>query len=430
MSRMSRYKAKKGCLNANRKILGPGLMLQAVQHGVNPGSSCKGEESAEGSIVPAEARFDFASFPGSYQRPPLVQPVRQVFGMNYDFTTHALYFFGRETRVVAPSLVNKIVGVTLMRGTTKTVNDLAANLELTENAVRAHLLSLERDGLVRQSGVQRGTRKPHFAELTGQAENLFPKAYDALRNQLIAVLKRRLTPRVLKNVLREDRELVFVNLVTGSHLDESVDLLKRVLTTSPGRNDLVFLLAQVYLRKEDYKTARQLLQRLTQNQSDTQLSRQAHMMLEHLASTEEQVARFEAMRNSAESNGTPTLARRGDGAAPADPASALQAALRKPGEGETQVQGTLLRIDCDAKGITVVVKVDDRTLKLHTDRFENLRIIAFTTDAGREISCGTRKALDVVVVCYLPSQNATAKADGEAKSIEFVPRDFKLRAQT
>ena len=57
-----------------------------------------------------ETRFDFASFSRSYQRPPVVQPPRPVFGMNYDFTPHSLYFFGRETRVIAPSLVNKLVG--------------------------------------------------------------------------------------------------------------------------------------------------------------------------------------------------------------------------------------------------------------------------------------------------------------------------------
>ena len=94
--------------------------------------------------------------------------------------------------------------VTLLRGSTKTVNELAEELELTDNAVRAHLLSLERDGLIKQSGTQRGTRKPHFAyELTEEAEHLFPKAYDALLNQLITVLKGRLTPSALEEVLRE-----------------------------------------------------------------------------------------------------------------------------------------------------------------------------------------------------------------------------------
>jgi predicted ArsR family transcriptional regulator len=94
--------------------------------------------------------------------------------------------------------------VTLLRGSTKTVNELAEELELTDNAVRSHLLSLERDGLIKQAGIQRGTRKPHFVyELTDESEHLFPKAYDALLNQLITTLKGRLSPRELENVLRE-----------------------------------------------------------------------------------------------------------------------------------------------------------------------------------------------------------------------------------
>ena len=94
--------------------------------------------------------------------------------------------------------------VTLLRGKTKTVNELAQELELTDNGVRAHLLSLERDGLIKQSGIQRGTRKPYFAyKLTDEAEFLFPKAYDSLLNQLIVVLKGRLTPLALEEVLRE-----------------------------------------------------------------------------------------------------------------------------------------------------------------------------------------------------------------------------------
>lgn len=94
--------------------------------------------------------------------------------------------------------------VTSLRGSPKTVNELAAELELTDNAVRAHLLSLERDGLVTQRGVQRGTRKPHFTyELTSEADSLFPKAYDALLNGLINVLKGKLSPAALDEVLRE-----------------------------------------------------------------------------------------------------------------------------------------------------------------------------------------------------------------------------------
>ncbi|SRR6266542_152468 len=94
--------------------------------------------------------------------------------------------------------------VSLLRGKTRTVNELAEELEMTDNAVRAHLTTLERDGLIRQGGVQRGHRKPHFAyELTPEAEHLFPKSYDALLNVLLSVLKERLAPDQLGDVLRE-----------------------------------------------------------------------------------------------------------------------------------------------------------------------------------------------------------------------------------
>ena len=94
--------------------------------------------------------------------------------------------------------------VTLLRSSACTVDELAEKLNLTDNAVRAHLATLERDGLVRQSGLRRGPRKPHFTYvLTDEADKLFPKAYDALLNKLIAVLKTRLTPKEIEGVLRE-----------------------------------------------------------------------------------------------------------------------------------------------------------------------------------------------------------------------------------
>jgi predicted ArsR family transcriptional regulator len=92
--------------------------------------------------------------------------------------------------------------VSYLRGSQATVNDLSEHLGLTDNAVRAHLLSLERDGLVKQSGLRKGSRKPHYAyELTTDGEHLFPKAYDALLNQFIAVLKKRLTPKAFTQAL-------------------------------------------------------------------------------------------------------------------------------------------------------------------------------------------------------------------------------------
>src|SRR5205814_6968503 len=94
--------------------------------------------------------------------------------------------------------------LTLLRTENRTVNELAATLHLTDNAVRAHLVSLERDGLVQQHGTRPGKRKPHAAYgLSTEAEHVFPKAYGPLLAHFMMVLSNRLTAPVLRATMRE-----------------------------------------------------------------------------------------------------------------------------------------------------------------------------------------------------------------------------------
>src|SRR5687768_2405624 len=94
--------------------------------------------------------------------------------------------------------------LSLLRTTPRTVNDLAAALDLTDNAVRAHLVSLERDGLVQRRGMEPGFRKPHVSYgLTADAEQIFPKAYGPLLNHFLETVSKRLTSRELNASLRE-----------------------------------------------------------------------------------------------------------------------------------------------------------------------------------------------------------------------------------
>jgi len=92
----------------------------------------------------------------------------------------------------------------LLRDGHRTVNDLVACLNLTDNAVRAHLLSLERDGLVEQFGTRRGRRKPHAAYgLSAESEHIFPKAYGPLLNHFMNAVSHRLTRRAVRATARE-----------------------------------------------------------------------------------------------------------------------------------------------------------------------------------------------------------------------------------
>jgi predicted ArsR family transcriptional regulator len=94
--------------------------------------------------------------------------------------------------------------VPLLRGRTLTVNNLAEALDLTDNAVRAHLALLERDGLVVPSGKLPGIRKPHETfSLTPIAEQLFPKPHELLLQTLLSVLGERLPTETIADALAE-----------------------------------------------------------------------------------------------------------------------------------------------------------------------------------------------------------------------------------
>jgi predicted ArsR family transcriptional regulator len=96
--------------------------------------------------------------------------------------------------------------VTLLRRSDRTVEELARALGLTDNGVRAHLQVLERDGIVRQRGSVRrssGGGKPAYVyELTEEAEDLFPKAYEPALRRLLDVLSERLGSEDSEALLR------------------------------------------------------------------------------------------------------------------------------------------------------------------------------------------------------------------------------------
>jgi predicted ArsR family transcriptional regulator len=94
----------------------------------------------------------------------------------------------------------------LLRGGHRTVDELATELGLTDNAVRPHLLALERDGLIRSSGFRRpgGAGKPAVVyDLHPDAEPLLSRAYAPVLGALLEVLTETLSTRDAHKVLRE-----------------------------------------------------------------------------------------------------------------------------------------------------------------------------------------------------------------------------------
>jgi tetratricopeptide (TPR) repeat protein len=228
--------------------------------------------------------------------------------------------------------------------------------------------------------------------------------------------------------------LAFVNFVMGEQLDESLNLIRKALALSPGNYEYSMLLAEIYLYKQDFKIASQVLEPIASKGSSEALRARAQSLLRTIKSAEERMALNASSDNSAEKDRDvpPTLKRNeppqvGNVSQEERFHAWLQQGLRKPAEGEQRVQGMLVNIECAPKNIVYTIKVGDRLLKLRSESFNNVDMVAHTDEVKHEVSCGQRKPESPVVVIYRLTADARRKIDGEALSFEFVPIKFQLR---
>jgi len=96
--------------------------------------------------------------------------------------------------------------VALLRRGARTVEELAGELALTDNAVRLHLGTLERDGVVAAKGVRRGggVGKPATEyEIAAAAEPGFSQAYIPFLTSLLASVGEKLGSTELRALMRD-----------------------------------------------------------------------------------------------------------------------------------------------------------------------------------------------------------------------------------
>src|SRR5215207_4545151 len=124
----------------------------------------------------------------------------------------------------------------LRRGS-RTVEEIAGVLGLTDNAIRSHLSTLERDGMIHQTGVRRGTGagKPATVyEIPPAAEPLFSKAYVPLLEAVLDELSIEIPDERREQILRN----VGHRLATGMTMSRGGDLDARVAEASRLLNSL------------------------------------------------------------------------------------------------------------------------------------------------------------------------------------------------
>ena len=226
--------------------------------------------------------------------------------------------------------------------------------------------------------------------------------------------------------------LAFVNTVTGEDLEKSIELLRRALRLSPGRQDLSLLVAQIHMRQQKFDLAKQVLAPL-QNAKDRRLKAQAEALLKSVQDYENAVTRFKTdtapgdpqlrpQTNTAETSEEP----------PSKPPSEhdyLRETLRPVAAGEERIQGLLVKLECDNRAVAYfIIQAGDRLYKIRATALDQVQLISYVPGAS-EISCGVRKNQENVVITFRPAsepKDVRAKINGDVIAMEMVPKDFKL----
>lgn len=145
---------------------------------------------------------------------------------------------GEPTNMLRKQLLDSSRGriVTLLQRGALTVDDIAARMGLTTNAVRVQITGMERDGVVQRAGQRPGATRPsNIFELTSEVEQLLSRAYIPFLTQLVRIFADGLPQGQVDAFFREAGKGMVEELALRARV--SGDLRTRVKMASDLLND-------------------------------------------------------------------------------------------------------------------------------------------------------------------------------------------------
>jgi Tfp pilus assembly protein PilF len=183
---------------------------------------------------------------------------------------------------------------------------------------------------------------------------------------------------------------------------EVFSLQQKAMALAPGREDYLLNFAYYLSNRQRFAEAKTVLSRLAAVASDTAIRENARSLLKRIDD-------FENQRPSDQ------IVERGPGGP-----RVIRLDLRRLQDGEQQVTGLLLAIECPRAGVRLVVEHEGKTSRVAVKAFDAVEFITYRTDQAGSISCGERPVDDDVIVTYRPG--AGPETLGEAVAVEFLPK--------
>jgi hypothetical protein len=199
-------------------------------------------------------------------------------------------------------------------------------------------------------------------------------------------------------------------LVRGA---DGLAAIAKARALAPGREDYIYLDAQLRAEMRDFPAARTALAPLLGPNFPPDVREAARSLMAQIVRMEE----FDARRGPAAA--APPSSRPTD-AAPST--GAMQWVFRTVGPGEERVEGLLERIECARNGAVVLtLRAGNGLQRFAAPNLSDVDFIVYRDQATMSISCGDRKPPEQVYVTWRPLDKPTSGIVGRPVAVEFLP---------
>jgi tetratricopeptide (TPR) repeat protein len=252
-----------------------------------------------------------------------------------------------------------------------------------------------------------------YLDAVGEESELARKAAPAVREHAAAALRAR------EDVAEAWRIMARSALVSGD-VSQAEVAVGRALALAPAYEPYRFLLASVLARQREFAKARNVLGELIAHGRTSDVRTAARQFMVALVRHERQFAPGE--QADADVDVVPTHD-------PREPSSTgeptLTPVFRRVGPGETRVFGALTAVACDARGVTLVVQMEGRTVRVVAPAFDHIEFVTYRDDLEGEVRCAPRTAPEPVYVTWPGPPPGADSISVPKVTVEFTPRDFR-----
>ena len=257
-----------------------------------------------------------------------------------------------------------------------------------------------------------------LADLVSEGrEAVSREGYQAARAHFDAVLKARgeIPNAIARTVALELRSAPMPS-------PEALKAAERARVLAPGREDYVFLTAQVLAQMNRYPEAATLLRSLAASTTRPEVRQSATNVLRQIEDLQRLRASSDARRTAAGRSPAPAFDPLPDSSPLPDRTEPRFVPSWRPvGPGEERVEGELERIECGAaKSVALVLKVPEGTARFGAPALDQIEFITYRDDLTGSIGCGP--LLGGPMKVYVTHATDADRKTSRVVAVEFLPK--------